>query len=420
MLVIFICLLLSKLFTDCKSGKDFNDDDQSLPIENDDTSGSDETIDDDIVDHDDDSGDDVFDDDSANGSYRIVSVIVEDHNTYRLANPLFPQLTGDLWPCAWGEDDRLYVANGDGMGFGLIYSDIVFGAADGFPPEMVGAPVKGAFGPFIAGKWGPEAWKYNCKPTGMTCVDGDIYLFFQNLANFLSDEPFGDAPHASISVTSDGGLTWHFDSSAPMFTDYIFTTGFFLDYGKCQEYARDEYVYVYGLDYNWRFSENFSQTKMYLARAPKQSILEINSWEFFAGFHKNDPIWTPDIRSKVPVLEDDTLYRDDKSGIAQGSVVYIPPLNRYLYSTRAVYEWIFYEAPNPWGPWTKVSVVEWTGSWTETYHPGYPTVIPSKFLDEDGRGGWIISSLSSSTFNGMYYNMAMRKFWLEVEETPDF
>ncbi|MEM2914331.1 MAG: DUF4185 domain-containing protein, partial [Candidatus Bathyarchaeia archaeon] len=180
-------------------------------------------------------------------------------------------------------------------------------------------------------------------------------------------------------------------------------------------HAIDDYVYVYGLDYNWRYSEGFSQTKMYLARVPKDKILDISAWEFFTGLLGNAPTWSKDIEDKIPVLEDETLYTDKKSGIAQGSVVYIPQLNRYLYSTRAYYEWIFYEARYPWGPWTKVSVIKWTGGWTEDFHAGYNVVIPSKFLDSDGLGGWIVSSLSSSLFDGMYYNMGFRRFWLEVE-----
>ena len=353
-------------------------------------------------------------------SYRIVGVEVEEGNTYRLANRLFPGFTGDLWPSAWGADDRLYVANGDGFGFGLVWSDIVVSIVDGYPPYLEGTTPPLAFGGFVAGVWGPESWMVNRKPTGMACVDGDLYLFFQNLKTAWSDNPFGDAPHASISVSRDGGYSWEYDPTEPMFTDHIFTTGFFLDYGKCNEHAFDDYVYVYGLDYNWRFSPGFSQTKLYLARVPKDRILDRSAWEFFAGTDADGrPTWSADIDDKVPVLVDDTEYRGGYSGICQGSVVYIPRLNRYLYSTRAVYEWIFWESPKPWGPWTRVSVIEWTGEWTETYHPGYPAIIPSKFMDADGRGGWIISSLPQSWLGGAFYNMAMRRFWLEVEEQPE-
>ena len=349
-------------------------------------------------------------------TFRITSVEVEEYSTYRLLNDEIPDQTGDLWPCAWGADDRLYTANGDGMGFGSVWSDIVFSIVDGYPRELVGSSPDDAFGPYIATVWGPNPQEVSRKPTGLVCIDGDIYMFFQNLKNFMSDNVFGDAPHASISVTRDSGVSWEFDSSEPMFTDHVFTTGFFLDYGRCQEHAPDDWVYVYGLDYNWRFSDGFLQTKMYLARVPDDRIMDRSAWEFLSGFDQGAPSWSLEIDDKTPVLEDDTIYCDDLSAIAQGSVVYIPPLNRYLYSSRSKCVWIFYEAPRPWGPWTKTSVVEWSNGWREDYHPGYNAVIPSKFVDEDGLGGWVISSLPDSWFDGTYYSMSFRRFELEVEE----
>ncbi|MEW6200366.1 MAG: DUF4185 domain-containing protein [bacterium] len=349
-----------------------------------------------------------------NATYRIVDVQVENHITYRLAHPQYPHWTGDLWPSAWGDDDRLYTANGDGIAFGnrLLGCDIVFSIVDGSPLDMVGYTPPDAYREVIAGLWGPDENTLTRKPTGMVCVDGDIYLFFQNLR-----DDFGDAPHASISVTHDKGLTWEYETSQPMFTDHVFTTGFFLDYGKCQEHAVDDYIYVYGLDYNWRFTDTFAQTKMYLARVPRDRIMERSAWEFFTGLDNGTPEWSPEIEDKVTVIEDETKYAcGGKSGICQGSVVYIPQLKRYLYSTRSKCSWMFWEAEQPWGPWTRVAVVDWKGEWTEEYHAGYNAMIFTKYLDADGRGGWIVSSLSSSTFDGKYYNMGFRRFTLEVEK----
>jgi len=352
-------------------------------------------------------------------SYRIVDVLVEPATTYRLAHPVLPQHTGDLWPCAWGADDRLYVAAGDGFGFGWIPADIVCGVVDGHPPHLTGHPLPGAYGRTVAGLWPPGLSQVNRKPTGMICVDGDLYLFFQNLKHGLSDNPFGDAPHASVSRSEDGGRTWFYDPAAPMFTNHVFTTGFFLDYGPCQEHAPDDYVYVYGLDYNYRYAEGFSQTRLYLARVPRGQVLDRQAWEFFTGLAGGRPSWSADIAHREPVLEDETLYSEKRSGIAQGSVVYLPALNRYLYSTRASREWIFYEAAAPWGPWTRAAVVAWPGRWREDFHAGYNVVIPTKFLDPDSRGGWLVSSLSDSWFDGMYYNMNLRRFSLDVEKIAE-
>jgi len=351
-------------------------------------------------------------------SYRITHVEVEDHITYKLEHHLWPHWTGDLWPCAWGDDDRLYTACGDGVGFGMDAADIVFNVVEGMPPNLTGSTPEDAFAANIAGLWA-EDLTLNRKPTGLTCVDGDIYLFSQNLRNGLGDDPFGDAPHASVSVTSDYGLTWEFDADEPMFTDHVFTTGFFLDFGKCQEHRIDDYEYVFGLDYNWRFSDDFLQDTMYLARVHKDQIMDRGQWEFFTGMTDDGPEWTSDIEQRSQVLVDKDIFCKDQSAIAQGHVIFIPQLNRYLYSSRAVCVWIFYEAPEPWGPWTRVSVQQWTGKWSEEYHAGYNVVIPSKFMDEDGRGGWTVTSLSSGYFDGAYYNMGFRRFELETELDND-
>lgn len=350
----------------------------------------------------------------------ILSVDVEDGISYRLSNAEYPHMTGDLWPCAWGADGRLYTSNGDGLGFGDVFQDIMFSVLDGSPPDMSGSSPPGLVGADMGALWpAPYDYTVNRKPTGLVCLQRDIYLFYQNLKNFASFNEFGEAPQASISVTHDSGQSWVFDTQAPMFSDHVFTTGFFLDYGQCQQHARDRYVYVYGMDYNWRFSRDFSQTRLFLARVPADSLRDRSSWEFFAGSQASAPVWTTDIDGREPVLEDESVYCEDNSAISQGSVVYIPELNRYLYSSRAICVWIFYEAAQPWGPWTKVSVIEWVGRWTEQYHAGYNAVIPTKFLDNDGLGGWIVTSLSGSRFDGMYYNMGWRRFELEAGPQQD-
>jgi len=411
---------------DGDSSSNEGDDDYSPGNDQDDDLMDDDAADDDDDDNnnnDDDDDDNNDDDDNDNNddgtppwSYPIVSVEADVATVFKLTNRLFPRYTGDLWANCWGPDDRLYTCNGDGFGFGLVFSEVVFNIIEGEPPDLTPSTPRGAYGPFIAHKWGPEQWKYSRKPTGMVCIDGDIYLFFQNLSNFLTAIPFGDAPHASISMTPDLGETWYYNSDEPMFTDHVFTTGFFLDFGKCQEHAIDKYTYVYGLDYNWRYTPEFLQTKMFLARVPSDSILDRAAWEFVAGFDAKGPVWSADIDEKTPVLEDESTYTEGSTGICQGTVVYLPELNRYLYSTRAFYEWIFYEAPEPWGPWTKITVQEWLGGWDEDFHPGYPAIMSSRYLDADNRGGWMISSLSDSWFDGTYYSMCFRRFRLTVAD----
>ena len=65
-----------------------------------------------------------------------------------------------------------------------------------------------------------------------------------------------------------------------------------------------------------------------------------------------------------------------------------------------------------WRDWT-------TQSWSEDFHGGYPTVVPSKFMDEDGKGGWIISSLPIQSFDGQFYSFGMRRFELTVQDMEE-
>ena len=347
-------------------------------------------------------------------SIPITNVNVEDHVTYVGADPVFPRVCGDLWPATWADDDRLYTANGDGFGFGMIWADMLVNRIEGMPPNLTGETIAFSWGGALGLLWPPEAWTVSRKPTGMTCIDGVLYLFYQNLRNFLSDNEFGDAPAASVSWSTDYGNTWRHDPNHPMFSDHIFTTGMFLDYGKCNQYAMDDYVYIYGLDYNWRHSPGYRSTKLYLARVPKYLIHDRKSWEFFTGFNGNDPTWSWDIDQKTPVLTDEEDYAG-LTAVGQGSIVYIPALNRYLFSTWGDPVWVFHEAPKPWGPWSKVTVIRWyEHPMSEEYFGGYSTVIPSKYLAQDGRSGWIVSSLLGALQND-YYRFGMREITIETD-----
>ena len=352
----------------------------------------------------------------AQESLPITTVTVEDHNTYLVPRPLFPRWCGDLWAQTWAEDGHIYAANGDGFAFGWMPTDIKVSRIEGSPPAMRGRPIPLAFGPFLGRLWPPEPWLVSHKPTGMTCVDGVLYLFYQNLKNFLSENEFGDAPAASISWSCDHGRTWDRDPSGPMFHDHVFTTGFFLDYGRCNEHAQDEYVYVYGLDYNWRYSEGYRSTRLFLARVHETGIPDIEAWSWFAGrTPEGEPLWSPAIEEKAPVLHDETEYAG-RTGISQGSVVYIPALHRYLYATWSDTAWIFWEAEHPWGPWTRVGITSWHDTtWTDDFHGGYPTVVPSKFVADDGRSAWIVSSILNA-FENRYYRYAMRRLFIETAE----
>ena len=369
---------------------------------------------------------------------------------------------GDLWPSCWGDDDNLYAANGDGRGFSdQPWSDIVMNRIFGTPETGITGE-RLAAGEEIGNTWtAPQPGAtYNMKPTGMVCVDSDgdgedeLYMAIQDLRvpepgpypNFADNPGFNDAPAASISRSEDKGETWQ-KTDGPMFTDHEFTTIWFLDYGKSNENAIQElgpvdgnFVYAYGLDGNWR--DSFSNTvpdptDLYLARVPKTSIQDRDTWQWYDGKGPGDvPLWTSDIDSKEPVLTDErrvypTNRRNDipknNSVLSQASIVYNEPLDRYIYTSWTEYTFEFYEAPNPWGPWKLFSrkdfgAYPWFNQAPGCINPkngGYSLQIPSKFISDDGKRMWVQSNWfeGGASCGGSNYNFSLRP--LDVEPYTD-
>ncbi|MFJ6912425.1 hypothetical protein ACIQUX_00535 [Streptomyces sp. NPDC101133] len=305
---------------------------------------------------------------------------------------------GDLWPSCWSDDDHVYAAYGDGVGFGDTWQDIGVARISGMPGNLTGT--QRAAGDRVGRIWG-DPQQYYRKPTGMACVNGDLYLAVQDLKRGTLD----NAPSATIVKSTDKGATWTSDKSTPMFSDEKFTTVMFLDYGKDNANSPDGYVYAYGLDHNWRdtFDPDPDPTDLYLARVPAGSVQDRSTWRFYAGDGGGTPRWTPDIDQRVAVLHDDRrVYQNvgtpgrvrDLSVISQGGVVYNKPLNRYIYTSWTEYTFEFYEAASPWGPWKRFTPKDFGGyPWTHTKHGGYATTIPSKYISADGRSMWLQSNV---------------------------
>jgi hypothetical protein len=326
---------------------------------------------------------------------------------------------GDLWPNCWGTDDAIHAAHGDGKGFGEDGSDIGVDTITGTPGHLKGVTL--ATGNEVGQIWTLDG-QHTRKPTGMACVGSTLYLAVQDLAT-----NFDDAPAASISRSEDGGRTWTWDRSAPMFSDGIFTTIMFLDYGKGYANAPDGYVYAYGLDHNWR--DSYSNTvddpqDVYLARVPRNSVQDRASWQFFSGTGADGaPTWTADIARRKAVLHDGRRLFHDASGplrdisvISQGGVVYDAPLRRYFYTSWTEYSFEFYTAVTPWGPWKLMASKDFGEyPWTSTSYGGYATTIPSKFISADGTRMWVQSNVCPCANAGVtVYDFSLRTMSVTV------
>lgn len=359
----------------------------------------------------------------------FASVEIEEASTYNAP------ADGDLWPSAWSDDDCLYAAIGDGKGFDLEapWADVVVNKVYGDPSRGISGE-RLASGDEVAPIWSdPE--KYNRKPTGMVSVDGILYLAVQDLnkepGEGFQGRTFNDAPAATIVKSTDKGRTWTWDPTGPMFRDHTFTTVMFLDYGR--DYANnvfDDYVYAYGLDYNWRAS--FSKTvpdptRLYLARVPKWGLQDVGTWEFYTGDLEGNASWSKrgDIAAKKPVLVDERRVYENVPGntgpeamtvLSQGGIVYNKPLDRYIYASWTEYTFEFYEAPRPWGPWRLFLSKDFgLYPWSAESHGGYGTVIPSKFISHDGREMWV----NANTFAGgtvRNYTFSLRRLRVTPRE----
>lgn len=336
---------------------------------------------------------------------------------------------GDLWASCWADDGNLYAANGDGKGFTLGSS-----APNSIPPappnpdiavSRITSGIGSLSGATVAsagsvGQIWDTSGSYNRKPTGMACVNGELYVAVQDL-----NLDFNDAPNATIAKSTDHGATWTWNTTAPMFNNHTFTTVMFLDYGPDSAWNTfDNYVYAYGLDNNWRdsFDNTVSDpTKLFLARVPKTSIQDRSTWEFYTGDLNGNATWSADMSLRKPVLQDDRrIYASTRdpdhpsntSVISQGGIVYNKALNRYIYTSWTEYTFEFYEAPQPWGPWKKFVTKDFGGyPWSDTKNGGYATVIPSKFISSDGKTMYV----QSNTFVGsaVNYNFSLRKLTVE-------
>jgi hypothetical protein len=329
---------------------------------------------------------------------------------------------GDLWPSCWSDDGELYAAWGDGWGFDSkqVSTDIGVARLSGSPRDNTLTGTNVAVGDALGQSWAPPG--YNRKPTGMACVDGDLYLSVQTLA-----PDFDDAPAATIARSRDKGRTWEWDREAPMFADHLATTIFFLDYGQDgSSLARGPYVYAYALDGNWRdaFANRVTDpTSLWLARIPRDALQQRARWEWLSGLDARDtPSWSTSVEDRIPVLADERrLYQkttpdlgnnvSNLSVLSQGSVVYNAPLDRYIYTSWTEYTFEFYEAPQPWGPFRLFFSKDFGGyPWSTEKSGGYATTIPSKFISDDGRSMYV----QSNTFWGgtENYSFNLREFSL--------
>ena len=316
---------------------------------------------------------------------------------------------GDTYPMTWADDGEIYTSAGDPnwgeTGSGLDVEKFSGGPTDYKITKV--HPMNDYLG------WGGDG----PKPSGMICVGGILYLAFQNLLR-ARVPPFSlvsqHGSDAQIVYSSNKGFFWTpalANIAAPMFPGHKFGGPAFVNFGKDNANARDNYVYAASSD-QWDNGSNLR-----LGRVPSDSILRPEAWEWVCAFSPSgQPAWNHDLNESVPVL---SLHR--WLGIPE--LVYLAGIQRYLLFTWRLHadfsaddgtDLLVFEAPEPWGPFSMVHFEEyWEG---KAYNPYCPR-LPLKWVEADGVSAWLqfSGSWGPAGQEALTYRSNVRPFKLHLK-----
>ena len=317
-----------------------------------------------------------------------------------------PGIKGDTYPVTWADDDTLYASSGDPLWGesrdGLDVEKFTGGPGADWKIHKV-HPMNEYTG------WGGDG----PKPTGMICVDGVLYLAFQNLLR-QKKPPHGllsqHGSDAHIVYSANKGVFWtpHLPNiGAPMFPGCKFGGPAFVQHGKNNADARDEFVYAISSD-QWDNGSNLR-----LGRVHKTRVVERPAWEWVCAFDaRGNPAWHHDLDLAIPVL---SLHR--RLGCPE--MVWLPKPQRYLlltwrlrgdFSPTDGTDLLALESPNPWGPFSLVHFEEyWEG---KAFNPYCPRV-PLKWFDPETLSGHLLFSGSwNAETQATVYRAHIRPFKL--------
>ena len=301
----------------------------------------------------------------------IIESLNWDWKTHRTAAP-----GSDLWPVTWASDDNLYVAWGDGGGFGG--TDQEGRVALGFariagPPERFSAKnINGGKEPEYAASFEKQG-----KTGGMLAVGERLYAWMN-----LQNGKWPDVDQALI-WSDDNGATWKQSQSIFPKGRGNFKPATFLNCGKGYTgLPRDieGYIYFYG-------QRQGEEKEIYLGRALFKNLEERNRFEFLSGLENQKLQWSSDSTRARPV------FADNKPMGNLATVVYVPRLKRYLLTIfhKGPGQLGVFDAAEPWGPWTTVSYFEHWGQ-MGTEGEGLTCSFPAKWISADGLTLWCIFS----------------------------
>jgi hypothetical protein len=275
----------------------------------------------------------------------------------------------DNWQLTWADDNDMYAAWGDGGGFDSLNEDgrvsLGFARVEGDWNNYRGFNVWGGKNPENHATFRGKSW-------GTICVDGVLYSLTipdnpdtagQGDGFKYSDDPKIAGPrdhyrYVHLVKSTDHGAHWTKAAWRWWREDDVMIPTF-LNFGRDNAGARDEFVYVYFIRPQ---STDVTQSKfklnihrpgaLFLARVHRDQIFSgRDAYEWYAGTTGGFPLWGP-LSAKQPVFED-----PNGTGWCV-SAIYNPGLKRYLlaleHGVTEKSSMGLFDAPEPWGPWTTV------------------------------------------------------------------
>ncbi len=318
---------------------------------------------------------------------------------------VYPGIVSDMHWHTWAADNSIYCIDGDGAFFGGKESFINLARITGTPLNHKIELVTNFRELDIRWKQTPQVMqRYGCGPVA---VGTDLYVTLYDYDWRNPDNKIVEVNRYSkqggiggIILSRDGGKTWSDvpKKGAPQFLGPNYGCLDFIGFGPGYTGVPDElagYVYAVSNDSNWASGDH-----MYLARVPRDKILDRSAWEFFSG-KANAPEWSKSEDAAKPIFR-------DPGHVGHSGMTYNAPLKRYLLSvwsdtiphsesaTEAeVKTWDkqselqMYEGPTPWGPW---GLVYREDPWGGPDHSCYLPHLPGKWLGSDGLTGWMLYS----------------------------
>ena len=271
-------------------------------------------------------------------------------------------LGSDNFGLAWADDDNLYGTWGDGSGFNSTDVSMGVSQISGSGSSWIGTDVWSG-GP--RNSTDPITQPFSGKSWATLAVNDALYMWF---VPDVPDEPAGETErdhyaYTDLAKSTDYGLTWNKTGIRFHSTDNL-TIPAFINFGKNNAGARDEYIYSYfskpqptGMTQQEYDLSVHLPGEIYLARV-KATEMEVatSSFEWFQGTDANgNPLWGS--------LSQKTAVFNDPDGVGWTiSAHYNAGLNRYILTTQHTISSVgslgIFDAPEPWGPWTTVKY--WT------------------------------------------------------------